>query len=328
MKVQSQLTADQLRRHVATAKRYGFESPQVAAFVVDEPKEKLPAGTKVVFWREVYAWFDQRQKQSDWTKALTEYMEVFEAKSLATDDDIRGTLTMFNGLRFDDDHPYTYREAKRLIRLLGDELRARDELHRIGVDPKGTGRTAITSGGAGEVWDYLPLQGSGEGEFTRYPHLSIFISSDMASASVTVPNGVGGGFKSRLKSEGVDGFVELLQSIEKNLRPILKRSEKSKPVMYVTQRHFRSQRSIPTVDGRLSADIRTCTDSSSGQVKYQPEWAEALYSLLVNKKSNLQFGIQMQFDYDCKRVRSAAAVDLFVDSWVAMRPLLAFVLAK
>ncbi len=47
---------------------------------------------------------------------------------IARDYAIRGTITMFDGICFDEDNPYTHAEAKRLIRLLGDELQSRPEL--------------------------------------------------------------------------------------------------------------------------------------------------------------------------------------------------------
>lgn len=98
--------------------------------------------------------------------------------------------------------------------------------------------------------------------------------------------------------------------------------------MYATQRHYRSQRSLPSVDGRLDVDLRTCVESTASGVKYQPEWAEAIYQLLINKRSNIQFGIEVRFQYACPIVRSSAAVGLFADSWIAMKPLLDFVLAE
>jgi hypothetical protein len=64
-------------------------------------------------------------------------MQTFEQKMVAQDYEIRGTITVFDGLKFDDQSPYTYREAKRLIRLLGDSLQARKDLQNLGVDPGG-----------------------------------------------------------------------------------------------------------------------------------------------------------------------------------------------
>lgn len=157
-------------------------------------------------------------------------MRTFERKMLAKDYQIRGTITVFDGLRFDDDNPYTYREGKRLIRLLGDLLQDRRDLHRIGIDPKGKRRAAITGRGADGVWDLLPLTVARDAkQFTSFPHLTISINRKQAKAAVTVPNGVKGGFRSKLSAFELDGFVGLLAQIEKRLRPVVKRSKGAKP---------------------------------------------------------------------------------------------------
>lgn len=330
MKLTAPLTGEQLKRHAKTARRAGYLSPQLVAVTV----EKFNAGdfpeTILKQWRHVYALFDHQQ--SDWAATLTDYMAKFEAKAVAKNYEIRGTITMFNGLHFDsDDNPYTYLEAKRLIRLLGDELRARSDLQsELGVDPSGQGRPAITDGlGDGDgVWDFLPLVKARGAPFTRFPHLTIAIRDICAIAAITIPDGVSGGFRTRLKDIKLDGFLNLICEIERRLHPVTSASASFKPLMYATQRHYRTQRSLPTVDGRIEVDLRTCVDSGTYDVKFQPEWAEALYHLLVNKRSNIQFGIEMQFDYTSPIVRSPDAASLFANSWKAMKPLLDFVLSE
>lgn len=325
MKVQSKLTADQLRRHLVTAKRYGFETPVLVAVTVDTIS-RLPEGTASVEWRQIYSWFAQRASGSFWARELVRYMEVFEEKSIGCEYEIRGTITMFNGLRFDADHPFHYREAKRLIRLLGDELQSRRDLQRaLGIDADGARRPAITNDNG--VWDFLPLEVGRGHSFVKFPHLTLAIREKTAIAAATVPNGISGGFRTSLKELGVDGFLELVAEIEKRIHPIIKSSRGSRAIVYATQRHYKSQRSKPVIDGRLEADLKTCSLSSSSDVKHQPEWMEAIYAVLVNKRSNIQCGIEVQFDYSCPMVRSAEAVDLFADSWKAMQPLLDFVLS-
>lgn len=60
-------------------------------------------------------------------------------------------------------------------------------------------------------------------------------------------------------------------------------------------------------------------------MKVKLKLANALHLLLVNTRSNVQFGIKMQFDDLCPVVRSLTATDLFTESWNAMKPLLDFV---
>lgn len=232
---------------------------------------------------------------------------------------------MFNGLRFDADNPYTYREGKRLIRLMGDELQARKELMRtLGVDPSGERRPAITSGPG--VWDFLPLAIAKGANFVRHPYLTMALHETYATASLTIPNGMAGRFRTKLKASGVENFLQVLRTIELQLQPISNQSDGARPFVYALQRRYHTQRSIPTVDGEIRFDLRTCVPSTSSDVKYQPEWAEGLFWVLVRKKSNIQFGVQMRFDYACEKVRSPAVLDLFVESWIAMKPLLVLAL--
>ena len=120
--------------------------------------------------------------------------------------------------------------------------------------------------------------------------------------------------------------MALLDELEKRLRPVIKRSPGAKPMIYATQRHYRTQRSPAEVDAHLDADLRTAVPGVQAGVKYQPQWLEAIYGLLVNKRSNIQLGIDVQYSYDCKVLRSAEAVDLFADTWKALSPLISFVL--
>jgi hypothetical protein len=327
-KVQAKTSGGQLERHRATAQRNGFETPWIVVLAVDEFPGNLPEKTICKTWREVYSWFNSRPS-SFWAKELVDFMRTFERKMLARDYQIRGTITVFDGLRFDEETPYTYREAKRLIRLLGDLLQARKDLQKVGVDPDGKRRPAITGKGTDAVWDYLPLVVAREAkQFTAFPHLTMSINRKHAVAAITVPNGVKGGFRSKLSSLGLDGFLDVVRSIESNLRPVVKRSTGAKPMIYATQRHYRSQRSNAEVDGRIDADIRTAVRRKGSPVKYQPQWVEAIYELLVHKRSNIQLGFDVQFQYSCGSIRSAEAVDLFADAWIAMSPILDFVLEE
>ncbi|UUO05342.1 hypothetical protein M4951_18410 [Blastopirellula sp. J2-11] len=328
-KVQAKTSFGQLQRHRATAKRNGFEAPWVVVISVDDVSQTLPEKTLHKAWRDLYAWFNGRAASSFWARQFVDYMQTFERKMLARDYQIRGTITVFDGLRFDNDNPYTYREAKRLLRLLGDLVQARRDLHKIGVDPTGKRRPAITGKGTDAVWDFLPLNMARDAkQFTDFPHLTIGINRKHAVAAITVPNGVKGGFRSKLSAIGFDGFLELIDKLEQGIRPIIERSEGAKPMIYVTQRHYRSQRSIAEIDARLDADLRTAFRGNQSGVKYQPQWVEAIYQLLINKRSNIQLGVDVQFSYSCPIVRSAKAVSLFADTWKAISPLINFVLVN
>ena len=325
-KVDARVTLDQLRRHEATARRHGHERSCVVVILVERPKRALPKTYRVVEWRDVYQWLSERNISGSWAKILTDYMQVLESRMIEQDYGIRGTLTMFNGLKFDADNPYSYREAKRLIRLLGGELQKRKDLQKLGLDPKGKRRPAITGQDRDRVWDLLPLRVARGAPATAYPHLTMCVFRHEAVAAVTVPNGVKGGFRTRLKDNGVDGFRRLAARMEKRLRPVLRGATGARPMMYAIQRHFKGQRSLGTVDARLDADLRTIVPGVGGGVKPQPQWIDAIYRVLCEKRSNIQFGVEVHFPYDCPKVRSVAAVELFAQTWLALRPLLDFAL--
>lgn len=328
MKAQSKLTASQIKRHSATAKRFGFEQPILVAVTVDPLSESITDLCLTLQWRQLYAWLASIKKPTFWTEELVRYFEIFEERAVDNQYEIRGTITMFNGLRFDDRRPYHYREAKRLLRLLGDELQSRNDLAlEVGIDPHGSRRTAITNDGFGAyVWDYIPLKIASGHDFIRFPHLTLSFRPQECAAAVTIPNGVSGGFRSRLKATGLDGFIELMVSIQTRLSPVLQSSNGSRAIVYATQRHYKSQRSTPQIDGRLEADLRTCVQGNKSPVKYQPEWIESIFNVLVRKRSNIQFGIEARFPYACPIVQSAEAVDLFADTWKAIEPLISFAL--
>lgn len=326
-KVQAHLQADQVRRHLATVSAHGFEQVQGLVISVDDVTGPLPNGARAVKWQEVYCWFDRQAAGSGWAREFVEYMQVFEARMIAKDYEIRGTLTVFNGLKFDKDNPYTYREGKRLIRLLGDELQARKDLHRIGVDPKGERRPAITGRSADSVWDFLPLEEArGAKLFTEFPHFTLSLRRANVRAVVIVPNGVRGGFRGKLRQMGETAFREFIESLEKNVRPVVRKAGDACPKIYLQQRHFRSQKSRGEIDAQIEADLRTLARSRNSRVKYQPQWIDAIYDLLVHKRSNMQLGVGVDFQYDCPIVRSPEAVDLFAETWIALSPLVDLVL--
>ena len=66
----------------------------------------------------------------------------------------------------------------------------------------------------------------------------------------------------------------------------------------------------------------------SGKVKYQPEWLDAIYEVLCHKRSNIHLKVEVRFPYGCEAIGSHKAVDLYAKAWIAMTPLLDFVLDR
>ncbi len=322
-KVQAGISLNQLERHTKTAKRYGYENSAVVLVSVDQPNKSLPSFALSMEWREVYGWFNKQASNS--ARMFVEYMRVFESQMIAKKYNIRGTITMFDGLHFHKE-PYSYREGKRLIRLFRSELQKHPSLHNtLGIDTKRKGRTAITGSGQESVWDFLSLKNAHDAKLTNHPHLTIDLTREYASAAISVPNGVKGGFRSKLKESGPEGFQELILKIEKRLRPIIKQTG-AQPMINVHQRHFKSQRSTPVTDARLIADLRTFVPLLGSKVKYQPKWLNAIYEVLCHKRSNIHLGVEVRFPYDGKAIASHKIVDLYAKAWIGMSPLLDFVL--
>jgi len=320
-KVQAPLNSGQLIRHRSTAQRCGFPNPEVLVIVVDRSEAAKVRGASVIEWRELYAWFRRQRKKSRWAQHLTDYFEIFESKNLADRYNIRGTLTMFDGFHFDDEHPFHYREAKRLLRLLGEELRKSKELKALGVDLEAPGRGMITGSQGGVVWDYLQFKAAGGDGRSRWPHLTYALRPDGLGAMLNFPNQLSGGLKSMFTAIGADQLQAVLTKIGRNLQPILGRVEGSAPHLEVIQRHYPSRTAQPIVDGRIHADLRTLFQAKS-PVKHQPEWLNSAFRFVANKNSNLQFGIAVRFTYNSAVVQSPNIEKEFVNSWVAMKPLI------
>ena len=328
-KVQSKVSISQLNRHRKTAARYGYELPFMVVIAVEPPKRSLPDRSHFVYWKDLYRWFSKKTDYSIWAKHFIEYLRVFEAKMLAQDYNIRGTLTMFDGFKFNDKNPYTYSEGKRLIKLLGEEFRKNKRLMReLGLDSNGKGRGAITRGEDGGVWDFIPLLKARNATlFTEYPHATMGIRPKWTAVAVTIPNGIRGGIKGHLREIGKDVFCDLLSSIEQRLRRVLKAAPNSQPIFYLVQRHYKSQRSSPIVDGRMDVDLRTALKSGI-KLKHQPMWFESIYNILINKKTNIQWGIDVRFYHTDKVMQSQKALKIMSDAWIAMKPLIDFATGK
>ena len=324
-KVQAGINRNQLRRHLRTARRYGCENPHVILIAVESPVRALPRGISAVQWSEVYSWFRRRVKQSEWAAMFVDYMQTFESKMLAEEYNIQGTITMFDGLRFDEENPYTYRESKRLIRLLGDELQKRNDLKRLGIDPRGKRRGAITGRAEDRVWDFLPMKVAKGKSFTAFPHLTIALWKEFAEICIIIPNSVKGGFRTKLKRMGPEGFYGLISELEARLAPVISISKQAQPIIYILQRHYKTMKARPQVDCRMTADLRTIRKSNRAGVKHQPEWINAVYPILVNKRANIQLGVGVRFPYDCPVLQSRTCMGLFAKTWIAMKPLLKFV---
>jgi len=322
-KVQAHISTNQLERHHKKAIRRGYNDIYVILITVDLPKQKLPPYVHHVQWKKIYQWFATKSENSNWARYFVEFMQIYESKMIAQNYNIRGTITMFKGFQFDKDNPYTYQEGKRLLKVLGQEFRKNNHLKRkLGIDYKSEGRPAITRGDGGSVWDCIPLKNSKGTTFTSYPHATMAIRPKEACVAITVPNKIRGGIRKRLKERSVDNFYDVLEKIEKNLRNIIKKAPGTTPFICVQQRFYKSQRSYPRTDGCIEVDLRTIINDKGTGLKHQPQWIEAIYNILTHKRTNMQLGIEVRFPFSAKCMKSSKAVDVMVDAWIAIKPIL------
>jgi hypothetical protein len=325
-KIEAPLTGDQLDRHRRMAEKRGFSEFKLVAFVTKKGRRPVADDVTVFEWRELYSWLC-RQRESIWACRLTDYMEVMERKLPGEGYLKEGTLTVFSGIPFGNDNPYNYLEAKRLLQQAMEELRKRKDLQRkLGMNPEGEGRPAITGRVGAAVWDFLPLAGAKDSEtFTEFPHLTLGIERERVIAIVTVPNGIRREFRRRLLSNGKDGFLQVLEEIRQGLEKTLSRVDGATPWLEILQRHYPSQRAEPVVDARLQFDLRTAIGRRTRRIKVkeQPQWLEAAYDALRHKQSNLQLAVGAVFPYaKCPAVGTPAILDHVANVWLSCRPLL------
>ncbi|MEM1210362.1 MAG: hypothetical protein AAGI54_13955 [Planctomycetota bacterium] len=325
VKAQARPSSNQLRRHLSTARRHGYESPNLLLIAIDPLPASAPIECEYQSWPDVYRWFRRHATRSKWAREFTHYVEAFETAAIGNDYEIRGTLTMFDGLGFHEDG-YSYASARRQIRMLGNELQSHPAMLKLGVDRDAPRRSAITGTGESRVWDFLPLRRArGANNFTDHPHFTIGIAAEVAKAQITIPNGVRGGFRSNLTQIGASAFSDLLASIYHASAALLDKSQDSRVCAEVVQRHFKSQRSVGVLDADLSFDLRTTLAGKRKEAKYQPEWAEMAFKLLKSKRSNMQFAIRTDFSYACPAVQSRDVVALYIEAYRCMSKVLSLV---
>jgi hypothetical protein len=316
----------QLQRHVRTAARRGLSDCSLLVLAVDGGGRQLPKGIVLRPWSEVYVWL--RQQDSFWAKRCAEYIEIAEAKGVASNYLKAGTLTEFSGVPFDQDEPYSYLQAKRLLSLLREELLQVKALAKeLDIDPQNPGRGAITGRQSTGVWDFIGFRVARKAtSFTQHPHLTLGILAERAEVVLTVPNGVKASVRAALLGDSFEEFEARIATVTRGLERALRSAKGARPVIGVVQRHYASQRSQAVVDSLLVFDPRTALRGprqTRGGPKVQPQWLQAAHSALASRRSNLQFQIGAYFPYSaCPVVRSRQVVEVMADVWLACRPII------
>ena len=323
-KVQAKLNLKQLERHYRTARKRGFGDVTVLAIDVEKSAKKLPGYVAFKSWKDVYSWLSQQSANSEWASRTLKYMEVAERKWPAEGYLKEGTLTEFSGIHFDDNNPYIYTEGKRLIQLMTDELRADTDLKKI-ANLKAPGRGKITGKRRTHVWDYIRLKGlEVSDKHTSQPHLSLLITHEHVRSFLNVPNSMKAAFRNPVKEMGEEGFFDVMREININFRRITKTYSGSYPFANLAQMRFAFMGAKPTIDGKIEFDLRTAFPGPKGQkVKVQDEWLRAMYSMIINKHSNMDWDVGMSFPYEsCMKTRQPEILDAVAASWIACKPLI------
>jgi hypothetical protein len=321
-KVGSAVGADQLARHRRVCRDCGFKNCRV---LVLSPRRWRGSLDGVIHrpWSDLYAWAAREAARSMWARRLREYMEIAEDRMVAEQVMPEGTLTRFAGFCFDPEHPYTYGEAKRCLRLAIEKLRDRSDLRTLGADRHTPGRPAITGSGSTSVWDFIPLMAARRAKnFVRHPHLTLSVSADHVAPFVTLPSGAESRYWRSLRRLGPDGFLDLVSELCRAMAPVVRTHRRASPHMYALQRHYPSQRAQPVTDARVDFDLRTAMRSRASRVKLQPEWVAAVFNAIAHKKSNLQLGVGIQLPYTNGTLATPDAVDLIASCWMSCRPFL------
>lgn len=318
----------QLHRHRNTALRHGLQEPLILCITSGRTRQAVPGGCLARTWPEVYAWLHARAGESEWARRCRDYFEVAEAQLLDREILREGAITMFSGMRFGDDEPYTYLKGKHVLGLLRQELIEHKDLRRrLHIDPNNPGRGAITGTKARRVWDFIGLMsGRGAKAFTEHPHLTLGVFDDKLEAMLTVPNGMKKAMRVAMLGDSSEVFAERVRAVTEGMVRAIRKAPGAKPVVLLVQRHYTSQRAEPIYDASLRFDPRTAFAdlTAVANVKLQPQWLGAAFDA-VNERggANLQFQIGVEFPYSrCPAVRDEQIADTIEQVWLACAPML------
>ena len=327
-KISSSLTRNQLLRHENTIKKKGIDKILGISITVDLIKNINLNNWIHLTWNQIYNWVYNETENSKWAKRLLEYFNVAENKMVEDEYLTEGSITEFTGINFNENNPYSYLEAKRLLKLLIKKVRQNKILGKeLNADLYGKGRGGIKKG---NVWDYLTFKYSPKVMyFTDEPHLTIGFTEKHVAGDLTIPYGIKGRTKKNFYNLSWDEFKKIIYRIAQNYRDYFGNSEGFQPRIVVAQRRYPNQSSPAIDDGRIDFDIRTAFEDLSSQLKptqkKQEEWLRAVFELNNNKKSNMQFQIGACFYFNKYTLVNKKDADMVIcKSFLACKPLIKY----
>jgi hypothetical protein len=301
-KVAAQLEEDQLRRHIDTATRKGFQSLHLLAVTAEDAAPawltglSTKADVRWTAWARVYEFLSRRESYSNpiarfLGQEFLEYLRVAEARQMAGE----RVLTSFTGIPFGPDHPYNEPEARVVLRALMQKLRPRltsSEVLPVSLDYE---QKPLTG-----TWDVIGFRfvASGE-EFTKHPHLTVWLGNG-ASIELTVPNRAKAEYWRRLKGADSGVLHAVFSEVVERMRPLRRTLGRGltepRLVFEITQRHFHARRQ-EIVDGRLEFDLDALY-AQEGPVKLLPAWLEAARAVLADSGwANVQVGLHAHYPF-------------------------------
>jgi hypothetical protein len=312
----------QLDRHLRMVER-AFEDVRLVVITSEHNPGELPGGAAHFTWPEVFCWLKNNEAiEPRWTGHLREYMRQLESRLCVEGYDMRGPITDFDGVPFNKENPYNYREAKLVLDQMLKILRQRKGLRALGVNLSDPGRPAITGRHGQAIWDLLSLRPpNAHGQFTSWPHLTLGIQEGKVDVMVTIPHQINRSQRHRIIDLGQDGFVSLAGEIAAQMKRHLGKNG-YQPMLVMLQRHYKPRR-IGIIDGQMTFDLRTAYGDEMASVKCQSTWIRSAFDLFAKKEGaniQLQFGAWMP--HDLGLLAGKDAIDKVEAAWLSCRPLL------
>ncbi len=338
-KITDTLTRQQLNSHKNTARKQGFENSRFYTITALPNARDFENWTQIT-WVNIYKWLRAKQPDHFLARHTADYFEILEARLHAKKTSKEFRMTAFTSFYPYYDNIYSYDLAKNNLGKAMDELRQKRNLvQELKMKREIPGRKSITGKDTTRVWDFLAVNAIANNKnFTNYLHLTLGINETEVEASITIPDKIITYQKNKIKNRGrdLDGakrdeklgkekFIELCETILSNMADILTENPNAQPILRgIQRRYYPSQRSYPTTDTIIEADLRTAFSHYNGRQypKYQLQWLEVIYGVFCKKKSNYQMQIGIKFPYEkCPNIKNANALDLIARSWIACKPL-------
>lgn len=331
-KAAARLEEKQLRQHIDTAGRKGFQSLHVLAVTAEDAAPTWLTGLSAkahvrwTTWARVHKFLSRRESYSNPVaeflgQQFVEYLRVVEARQMAGE----RVLTSFTGVPFDSDGAFNEPEARVVLRALMQELRPR--LASSGVLPVSSDFEQKPLTGA---WDVIGLRPTAPKEaFTKHPHLTVWLwHGHGTSIELTIPNGAKGEYWRKLRSADSGALDAVFSEAVERIRPLRRTLGRGlaepRLIFEITQRHFYARRQ-EIIDARLEFDLDALY-AREGSVKRLPAWLEAARAVLADSgHANVQVGLQARYPFSGSSVsRTPEFIDALVTAAEAFHPFLAF----